>query len=65
MPNRNWQVWRGCSSEVRGKNCGFVFRRDELGEKDNNQMRKFMEHFENQKGNRKRLRFENQHYKVK
>ena len=32
---------------MEGKNCGLVFRRDELGQKDNNQMRKFREHFEN------------------
>ena len=44
---------------MEGKNCGLVFRCDELGQKDNNQMRKFREHFENQKGNGKRLRFEN------
>lgn len=45
---------------MEGRNCGFVFRHDELGQKGNNQMRMFREHLENQKGDEdKRQLFEN------
>lgn len=60
MLNRNWRVWGGCISEVKGGNCGFIFRHDELGQKENNQMRMCRAHLENQQGDEdKRQRFEN------
>lgn len=33
-----------------GRNCGFVFRLDELGQKDNNQMRMFRAHVGTEEG---------------
>ena len=44
------QIWGWCRSEVEGRNCGFVFRRDKLGQKDNNQMRMLRAHVEIQEG---------------